>query len=62
MPGLGTKSRRLTPAQHDVETGLRRKASIFVAACEIFSGATHALQSKLKLHDNQLVQPSMSHF
>jgi hypothetical protein len=42
-PGLGTKPRRLTPAQQFLETGLRRQASFFGAACEKISGATLGL-------------------
>jgi hypothetical protein len=62
MPDLGTKPRRLTPAQQFRETGLRRQASFFGAACEKISGATHALQIFLKSHSYQHFQANMPHF
>jgi hypothetical protein len=62
MQGLETKPRRLAPAQHFPETGLRRRASFFVAACEKGSGATHALQSFLESHIYQHFQANKNHY
>jgi hypothetical protein len=62
MPGLGTKPRRLAPAQQFLETGLRRQASFFGAACEKVPSATHALQIFLKSHSYQHFQAIMPHY